>query len=257
MNQTLKTEALVLHGLRWSESSKIIHFFTAERGSIKAIARGVLRPKSNLRGILENLNHVQLIISLKETRSLQIISQADLINSFSHIRDDLDATAMAYSMLELLRILIHENEASRQAFQYSTLLLGQLNQPEISNRIIFLLSFILYMSEYLGFGWNLEQCRGCGKIPGSFPVKADLVNGAVYCARCAIPGADSSPNTLSKLQWRLLFRLQQEPPSGLPQLTGKIPADMKINPLLDLLMDHLNYHTEQSIQLKSLKMFLS
>ena len=81
MTQTLKTEALVLHGLRWSESSKIIHFFTAERGSIKAIARGVLRPKSSLRGILENLNHVQLIISLKETRSLQIISQTDLINS--------------------------------------------------------------------------------------------------------------------------------------------------------------------------------
>jgi DNA repair protein RecO len=163
---------------------------------------------------------------------------------------------MAFSMLELLRILIHENEASQQVFKYTTHLLAQLNQTDLSNHIIFLLSFILYMSDYLGFGWNLEQCRGCGKTPNSFPVKADLVNGAIYCTDCALPGADSSPVILSKLQWRLLFRLQQEAPSGLSALTGKIPADMKINPLLDLLMAHVNYHTEQSIQLKSLKMFL-
>jgi DNA repair protein RecO (recombination protein O) len=254
MTQIVKTEALVLHGMRWSESSKIIHFFTAEKGSMKAIARGVLRPKSSLRGILENLNHVQLVFSIKETRSLQIVSQADLINPFSHIRDNLEATATAFSMLELLRILIHENEASQQAFQYSTRLLDQLNQPELSNPIIFLLSFILYMSDYLGFGWNLEQCRGCGKVPENFPVKADLVNGAIYCAGCSAPGSDNSQMTLSKLQWRLLFRLQQEPPSGLISLSGKIPDDMKINPLLDLLLAHLNYHTEQSIQLKSLKM---
>jgi hypothetical protein len=112
------------------------------------------------------------------------------------------------------------------------------------------------MSDYLGFGWNLGHCRGCGRIPDSFPVKADLVNGAIYCSECALPGADFSPIILAKLQWRLLFRLQQEPPSGLPALSEKIPADMKINPLLDLLMAHVNYHTEQSIQLKSLKMFL-
>jgi DNA repair protein RecO (recombination protein O) len=256
MTQTLKTEALVLHGIRWSESSKIIHFFTAEKGNLKAIARGVLRPKSNLRGILENLNQVQLIISLKDSRSLQIISQAYLVNPFSHIRDDLDSTAMAFAMLELLRVLIHENEASQQAFHYTTRLLNQLNQPQLSNQIIFLLSFILYMSEYLGFGWNLEQCRGCGKVPETFPVKADLANGAIYCARCNTPGIESPFTTLSKLQWRLLFRLQLEPPSGLQLLSSKIPEDMKINPLLDLLLAHLNYHTEQSIQLKSLKMLM-
>jgi DNA repair protein RecO (recombination protein O) len=257
MTQTVKTEALVLHGIRWSESSKIIHFFTAEKGSMKAIARGVLRPKSKLRGILENLNHVQLIISLKETRTLQIVSQADLNNPYSHIRDNLEGTAMAFSMLELLRTLIHENEASHEAFQYTTQLLGKLNKPDLTNQIIFLLSFVLYMSDYLGFGWNLEQCRGCGKVPELFPIKADLVNGAIYCAGCGIPDAGTSQTTLSKIQWRLLFRLQQEPPSGLPELTSKIPADMKINPLLDLLLAHLNYHTEQSIQLKSLKMFLA
>jgi DNA repair protein RecO len=164
---------------------------------------------------------------------------------------------MAFAILELLRVLIHENEASQQAFQYTCRLLGELNQPQLSNQVIFLLSFILYMSEYLGFGWNLEQCRGCGKVPEAFPVYADLANGAIYCARCNAPGIDSSFTTLSRLQWRLLFRLQQGPPSGLRLLSSKIPEDMKINPLLDLLMAHLNYHTEQFIQLKSLKMLLS
>ncbi|UCF64485.1 MAG: DNA repair protein RecO [bacterium] len=255
MTRILKTDALVLHSLRWSESSKIIHLFTAEKGSLKAIARGVLRPKSSLRGVLENLNQVQVVLSVKESRGLQIISQADLLNPFTHIRENLDATAMAFSIMELLRSLIHENEASQEIFRYTSGLLQQLNRPDISHPLLFLLSFIVHFSEYLGFGWQVEECRKCRKLPESFPVKADIVNGSITCARCAT--SDSHPQqALSKLQWRLLFRLQQEPPSGLPALMSKIPTDLNMNPLLDLLLAHLNYHTDQSLQLKSLKMYL-
>ena len=255
MTRTLKTDALILHSLRWSESSKIIHLFTAETGSLKAIARGVMRPKSSLRGVLENLNQVQLVLSVKETRGLQIISQAELVNPFNHIREDLEATAMAFSMLELLRSLIHENEASHEIFRLTCGVLQQLNQPDNSHHLVYLLSFIVHLSEYLGFGWQVEECRKCGNIPESFPVKADIANGSISCARCALPDLQNQ-QSLSKLHWRLLFRLQQEPPSGLPALIAKIPAEMNMNPLLDLLLAHLNYHTEQSLQLKSLKMYL-
>jgi hypothetical protein len=44
--------------------------------------------------------------------------------------------------------------------------------------------------------------------------------------------------------------------SGLPELITKIPDNLQYQPVLDLFIDHINYHTDQSFQLKSLKLLL-
>jgi len=252
MPQILKTEALILYGMRWSDTSKIVHLFTAEKGLIKAIARGAMRPKNPLRGIVENLNHVEVILSLKETRGLQIISQATLMNSFSHIRDNLEAISIAYAIFELLRQLVRYNEASNTLFQYTIENLNQLNQAQNPLSLIFLLSFIIFISEYLGFGWNFAECHKCKNTPHHFPVKVDAINGAVYCA--THPPLKSV--ALQETQWKLLLQLQHTPPGNLQKLLENLPPAVNYQSLLDLLISHLNYHTEQSLQLKSLKMYL-
>jgi DNA repair protein RecO (recombination protein O) len=255
MIQTLKSEALVLHNMRWSESSKIIQLFTAERGLLKVIARGAMRPKSSFRGVLENLNHVEIVAGVKETRDLQIVSQAELLNSFPQMRENLDGTAMAYAIAEVLRKFIHQNEASHPIFDFSIQTLQMLNQQSLQHPLIFLIRYILYLSEYLGFGWDMENCRNCGKLPEKFPVRADVVNGAIVCGNCRL-ASETSGYRLSRLQWRLCYRLQQMKPAELPELIQKIPENLAYQPVLDLLISHLNYHTDQSFQLKSLKMFL-
>jgi DNA repair protein RecO (recombination protein O) len=255
MTQTLKSEALVLHSMRWSESSKIIQLFTAERGLLKVIARGVMRPKSSFRGVLESLNHVEIVVGIKDTRDLQIVTQAELMNSFSQMRENLDNTAMAYAIAELLRKFIHQNEASHPIFRFTIQTLEVLNQSILRHPLILLIRYILYLSEYLGFGWNMESCRNCGKLPEKFPIGTDLVNGAIVCGNC-IHGSELSGYRLSRLQWRLCYRLQQMIPAEVPELIQKIPEDLVYQPVLDLLISHLNYHTDQSFQLKSLKMFL-
>ncbi len=255
MSENLKTEALVLYGMRWSESSKIIHLFTADKGILKVIARGALRPASTFRGILENLNHVEVIVSIKESRNLQILSQADLLNPFSNIREDLESTMVAFSMAELLRALIHENENSRSIFQSTVQIMNSLNRFSGSHYLIFLLYFLLHISDYLGFGWNFSQCRRCGKMPQSFPVKPDVVNGAVFCQDCQ-PVSSGTSAELSRHQWELLIHLQSADPADIIPGPEKDNPDIQLQPLVDLLLSHINYHTEQNLQLRSLKMYL-
>jgi DNA repair protein RecO (recombination protein O) len=255
MSQNLKTEALVLYGMRWSESSKIIHLLTADKGIIKVIARGALRARSPFRGTLEILNHVEVVISIKESRGLQILSQADLINPFSNIRDNLESTALALSMAELLRTLIHENENSQSIFRITIEILIALNKYEGSHYIVFLLYFLLHISNYLGFGWDFSHCRGCGKIPRTFPVTLDLVNGAIYCRECRSRIRDSS-TSVSQDQWKLLLHLQTVTPAKIMLMLEADHAESRYQPLTDLLLSHLNYHTEQNLQLRSLKMYL-
>ncbi len=194
MTFTLKSQALVLQGMRWSESSKIVHLFTARKGYLKVIPRGVLRPRSPLRGVLENLNHIEVVVSVKESRGLQIISQAVLINPFSDIRENLEHTAVAFSVLELLRSLIHGNEPVQPLFNHTIKTLQGLNRKNVSHPLLILMNFIIFFSEYLGFGWNFSECRLCKKTAGSFSPLLDPVNGAVVCPTCARQGGGKTIN---------------------------------------------------------------
>lgn len=248
MSQILKTPALVLHGIRWSESSKIVHLFTSEKGYVKAIARGALRPKSPFRGILENLNQVEVILNIKEGRGLQHLSQASLLNSFSRIRENLEATTVAYAICELLRSTVRENEPSQPLFTFTMQLMNELNTSLPAPVFLFLIRYLLHLSEYLGFAWNFHQCGVCKKPPQNFPVRADMVNGSIYCPTCA-SRVQNKTIPLSSSQWHLLESLHQASPSP------PWPTEIAFFPLIDLLLSHLSYHTEQNLQLKSLKLY--
>jgi DNA repair protein RecO (recombination protein O) len=234
--------------MRWSESSKIVHLFTSEKGYLKAIARGALRPKSPFRGTLENLNHIEVIVNIKESRGLQLVSQVSLLNPFSNVRENLEATAVAFAICELLRAVVHENEASRPLFLFTIRTLEELNSFGTGPVIFLLIRYLLYLSEYLGFGWNLSVCAECKKIPQKFPLRAEIVNGSVYCPEC-VSQTNLKTVPLSFDQWQLLQQLQQE------SVSASIKPEFHSQPLIDLLLSHLSYHTEQKLILRSLKLY--
>ncbi len=256
MTQKLKTRALVLQNIRWSDTSKIVHLFTEERGNLKTIAKGALRPKSPFRGVLENLNAVEVVLSLKETRSLQIVSEASLLNPFGHIRENLNSMAVALSILELVKGTVRYEEEVHELFNFTLETLLHLEQIRNRHQLLFLLKYLLFLSHYLGFGWNLHHCRVCGKVPEQFPVSVDLVNGGIVCQRCRPAPPPAGGMGLSEFHRKVLLWLDRVPLADLATLDRQQLPEQDYQRLLDLLLDHLNYHTEQNLQLKSLKMYI-
>ncbi len=254
MSEIIKTRALVVYATPWSDTSKIVHLFTREHGYLKVIAKGARRPKSEFRGVLEVLNQVEAVVSLKETRGLQIVTQADLLEAFTNIRDDLNRTAVAFAIMELIRTLLNYRESMVRLYDQTIQLLRELNQPETSEPLLHLLLFLILISEHLGFAWNFAQCARCHRTPQTFPVQVDMENGAVICNRCAslsIP----YPRKLGKAQWQLLRQLEEIVRNRTP-IPSSLSGISVQRPLVELLLDHLRYHTDQSLQLKSLKMYL-
>ena len=62
MGRTYKTEAIVLRSMRFSEADRILHLYTAEKGRIGAIAKGIRKTKSRFGARLEPLSHVELML---------------------------------------------------------------------------------------------------------------------------------------------------------------------------------------------------
>ena len=80
-----KTEAIVLRYRRLGEADRIVSLLTPHRGKLDVVARGVLRSRSKLAGHLEP--GTRLEVALAAGRSMDIVTQAQGLDSFAAMRD--------------------------------------------------------------------------------------------------------------------------------------------------------------------------
>src|SRR3954453_14408575 len=97
MPGSLKTEAIVLRGIRYGEADRVLHLYTPERGRVSAIAKGVRRTRSRFGGRLEPFFRLRLVFH--EGRSdLLTVTSAENVAAHPPLREDagaLDAAARA------------------------------------------------------------------------------------------------------------------------------------------------------------------
>lgn len=112
----LESEAFVLNGFRYGESSKIITLYSKEFGKFNAIVKGVRNVKARHSGVYENMNLIKIFLNKKENRSLQVISKAEIISQHEGVKSNLDKLAIGFSMLEILNKTSEEYDTSYNAF---------------------------------------------------------------------------------------------------------------------------------------------
>ncbi len=242
-----KSEAIILQAIRWQESSKILSLFARDWGLIKVIARGVLRKKSPLGGKTESLTYGQFFISHKQSRTLQILTDADVIDSFGKLRSDMDRLPYALAVLEIIKQVFAENHSEPVFFDFTIRMIKQLAECERAAPI--LEYFILKLASFLGFKPDFSACRRCGTNRFEHSEHFFIENGSVYCHSCSSGGVSShrlSPGALTYLD-----RLQNHNHRVVKDFNLPEPEDTD---LLALLLDYLNYHLEQKISLKAISM---
>jgi len=245
----VKTKALVINALRWHESSKIVTLYSRELGKIKVIARGALRPKSPFGGMLETMNLIEAVISSKQSRELQILTEAALVNPFSQIRLQLDKLPYALSILELINQTIEERQADEIFFDFSARLLEAAADSE--NPEIILWYFLLKLSSFLGFKPNISECSFCKNTSLDGRVYFNPWDGEIICGQCTsnMPAAFS----LKQNELAVLQILQKYPYKKIHEF--KLPAGINKN-FTSILLDYLNLHIERNIVLKSLELLI-
>ena len=85
MARSYKADAVVLRSMRFGEADRVLHLYTAERGRVNAIAKGVRKTDVAVRRRLEPLTRPQLL--LHEGRGeLHTVSGADIVASHAAVR---------------------------------------------------------------------------------------------------------------------------------------------------------------------------
>jgi DNA repair protein RecO (recombination protein O) len=85
-------EAIVLSHHDWGEADRLLWLYTRELGKVRVVAKGVRKLRSRKAGHLEPFAHTRL--QLARGRDMLIVTQAETINAFLNLREDLVQVAM-------------------------------------------------------------------------------------------------------------------------------------------------------------------
>lgn len=153
-----RTNGIVLRTYRLGEADRIIVLITPERGMVRAVAKGVRKTRSKFGARLEPMSHVAL--QLHEGRSeLQLITQAESVDHFRAVREDLDRLAKALNMLEAVDHVAMEGEPSPELYR---MLLGALRTLTGNDAALVTAGFFLKLLALEGSGPQVTACVVCG-----------------------------------------------------------------------------------------------
>src|SRR5581483_4771048 len=108
------TEAVVLRSIRLGEADRVLHLYTAERGRLGAVAKGVRKTPSRFGGRLDPLSHVELHLH-QVSGELQTITGCVLRGYHQATRDDYFRLSVGVIGAEAMLRLFTEQERNERA----------------------------------------------------------------------------------------------------------------------------------------------
>lgn len=229
------TEGIVLHFIKYRESSVITTIYTRDFGRQSYLINAARSKKSkNRASLLQPLFLVDLVAYQKQSRELHRVKEIKSNHPYQNIAFDIAKSTQAILLAEILYKTLNEQESFPEMFDFikSALLYFDLMENGASN---FYLFFIFRLTEYLGFLPNTTKI--------SFEGWFDLKKGAV------VHSQPSHPFFANKEVTEYLISLSTLKINKLAEF--KISRTMR-DSLLTVLIDYYQLHFENLGKIKSI-----
>lgn len=210
-----KTEAIVLHSIKYGEAKMIVDMFTRQHGRLSFV---VSLPKTT-RGKLKKqyfqpLTLLSIECDIRPQQQLQKLSDASLLFPLSTLLYDPTKLSISLFLSEFLYHALKSEQHNEPLFDYIISSIQWLDSCE-SNYANFHLVFLMHLSRFLGFYPNLEESgeRGIESHELYFDLRA-----ACFCSFVPLHRDYLMPQEASmvKLMMRMdyptmhLFRLNRQ-----------------------------------------------
>jgi DNA repair protein RecO (recombination protein O) len=200
---SFRAEAVVLRHNDWGEADRLLVLYTREQGKVRAIAKGARKLTSRKAGHLEPFTHVRL--QLAKGRDLLIVTQAETVEAYTPVREDLTLTGYAAYVIELLDRFIPDEEIAVPAlFRLLTATLSRLaaeEDPWLAVRY-----YEMRLLDFLGFRPQLFQCANCGRDILPEDQFFSFSAGGAVCPRCGAGLKGLRPISLEALKYLRHFQ---------------------------------------------------
>ena len=211
--RTYRCEAIILGYAPLGEADLLVTTYTRDQGKVKAVGKGARRSTSKLVGHLEPLTMVRM--SMAHGRSMDIISQAEVVQSFSVLKEDLLAITKGLYLAELVDGFGAEESPNPELFQLMIDTLRAVEDNPASDMPLRFFEF--HLLQVSGLMPELYHCVECREElePDAHRFSPNV--GGTLCLDCSPDDAHLRPLSLRALKvLRLLDRSEISKACKLP-----------------------------------------
>jgi DNA repair protein RecO (recombination protein O) len=197
-----RTPAVILKRMDLGEADRIVTLYSRDQGKLRAVAKGCRKPTSRSAGHLEPFTLSDCLFAIG--RELDVISQADTLESFRKIREDLELTTHAYYLVEVVDLLTEDHMENRAVFD---VLVDSLQQLAVTADVrLVLIVFHLKLMDALGYRPELRECVSCRSEIEPDRNQFSAIVGGILCPACG--PTESTARMISTPALKLLRFLQ-------------------------------------------------
>jgi DNA repair protein RecO (recombination protein O) len=221
-----RSRGIVLRSIRYGEADRILDLYTQDAGLVSAIAKGIRRTKSRFGARLEPLSCVDFVAY--HGRTLDTVTQAEVLRSFHPVREDLARFEAAAGMVGSVRALSGGDEGDRRVFNLLYNGLVALEERDFSFEAVEA-AFGLKLSILAGYAPQLDACLNCGANPDEDTYRHCYFApelGGLLCSDCRSATSDSFPLPPGTPEW--LRTLIENPIREAPTEGGLAEAVLRV-----------------------------
>ncbi len=247
----VQTDAVVLHAMKYGDTSKIVTLYTRKYGKLKVIAKGVRSAKNKVGAALEPMTIASVVFYKKQNRELSLLSKCEIAIPLKHLFAVEEKMAAGLALIELLSMTMHDEHEDEPLFSSVVETLCAIDGSETNTMNVFI-AFIIRFIHHLGLSLTLDACVHCGREMGETTggARFQLTEGTVVCSSCASTSALSGmPLSLGGL--KSMHYLGRTP---LGRSTGLTLSVQVRDEVLEVLQTFMRYHMAGMRPLRSLAM---
>ncbi len=225
-----KAEAIVIRRTNLGEADRIVTLLSRDQGKIAAVAKGARKPKSRFAGRLELFTHLRVLLAVG--RTLDVVSQVEVVEPFASVREDLTTLGHASVVVEAADRATPDREPVPEVF---TLVRTGLELIRGGEGEVAVAWFAARLLVAIGYAPRLGSCVVCGRRLAG-PCAFSYALGGTVCEtdRARDPHAVPVSSGLLKTVEFLL----RASPSVLPRLTPDPRMGAQVGELLQQYLEH-------------------
>jgi len=186
------TEGVILHVIKYGESSVIAIIYTKDFGRHAYIINSLRGRKTTKRPCLQPMFLVNLVAYHKDSRNIQRVKEIKNYPAYQNIPFDISKSTQTLFISEILYKTLREQESSPDLFNFikNSFLFFDLAEGTVANFHIY---FLFRLTEYLGFMPDMRASgtKGCldmqqGIILPYEPVHAFFLNSEATQLMCVL-----------------------------------------------------------------------
>jgi DNA repair protein RecO (recombination protein O) len=206
--RSYRVEGITLKGTPFAERDRLLVLYTAQRGKLRVLAKGVRRTTSRLAAQVSLFARSNLF--LVHGRSLDLVTQGQVIERYPLLQSDLWRLSHAFYCGELVDRFTEEDVPNPALYEAFCLVLQRLADP-LLDPVACVRAFEIDILDATGYRPQLFRCVSCQALIEPQVNGFSYADGGVLCPACAARHGASMPISLEAL--RILRNLQTRAPA--------------------------------------------